>query len=660
MKLKKIPRYLALRSLTMGASLIIGFLSFSGMFTLWPVLPLAFASFGLSVAYEGEVYFQNIKGAWNKLFKRDHLKYQLANDYLLNNFPDNTLEDTCPQFYRDYEAQLNLLHQFGHKHLDKSSRAQKTQVEKTLRDMEKWFATQLFADKKETTKTAETYAEKLRAWLAENQQVKQDACKAKFGTQYRIFQGVKVFSILSGLFMGLGTTYLLVEALSVIPMFIALPFTTWPLLILPMASIAGIAYGLLTYNAVTDMISNDTLRKWFNSLKNHFTNDGITLQNVFISTTAVLLVALALVLTICTAGTWWTVAKETRPLFTWMGKMPGFVMGVINPLITGLSAVVFNLQNTSESLELIDTAARKKGSFFTRTFESIKRGFNVLLEQENWLQLLNPFRLLLKITLTPLRILLFLGHLISIGVTADRVPGVPQFLSALFGIISEGFEDFHYFVSPEHDHHHHEHDHHGHGDAEHQLHHKKVLRQERLSHNHGHNHDLDLPSQLLKLIFYPVYFLATSWDYFTSKINSDTRKPLSFNTAWKKQTGVEKEEAVTRPKNAPQPSVDWQLEQAVFRIEHYKAKHLQQVSIGSDIAKQKINALTGLQEELRGLIPTDHSKIETTLATAKRNPIYNTHRFFDSGKTETAMFIDELPQRIGLQVDSLGLSPTAL
>ena len=74
MKLKKIPYHLTLLLLTSGASLILGFLSFGGMLALSPLLPLAFAAFALSVAYEGEIYLQNIKGALNKLFKYNHMK----------------------------------------------------------------------------------------------------------------------------------------------------------------------------------------------------------------------------------------------------------------------------------------------------------------------------------------------------------------------------------------------------------------------------------------------------------------------------------------------------------------------------------------------------------------------------------------------------------
>jgi hypothetical protein len=662
MKLKKTPRYLAWAFLTIGASLIIGFLSFGGMYALWPLLPLASAGFGLSVAYEGEIYLQNIKGAWNKLFKRDYLKHQLANDYLLQNFPD-TEEDTCPQFFKDYETQLDLLHTFGHKHLNKASLPAKKQTEKTLRDMEKWFALQLFADNR-TTQT--TYERELRDWLDVNQQTE---WKTKLSQRQSTFRIVKAFSTLAALFMGLGTTYLLVEAFSVIPMISALSFALWPALIIPMALIAGVAYGLLTYNAVTDMISNDTLRQWYYKLRQDF-SDGLTVRNIFIATTALILMTLAVGLTICTAGTWWTVAQQARPLFAWMGKMPGFIMGVINPIITGLSAVVFNLQNSSETLTLIDNAIRTKGNVFARTLVSIKQGFAALQKHENWAQMLNPFRLLLTITIVPLRILFFLGHLISIGVTADRMPGVSQILSALLGIISEGFEDYHYFFASEHDHedeHNDEHNHeHGHGHEHGHDHvhaddnghehapkheHQQALRKERLDQSHTHNHDLDLPTVLLKITFSPIYFMAASWDCVFSKRNANTKKPLlSLNDACYKQLGIKKEETITLPNDAMHPSVQWQREHAIYRIERYKEKHLYQTAIGVDIAQQKIAALTGLQHDLCNEETTPDNAIREKLTSAAKNETYGIHRFFNNGTTKTASFIDELPQRINLRV----------
>lgn len=657
MKLKKIPKYLALTLLTAGASLILGFLSFGGMFAIWPVLSIAFGAFALAVAYEGEIYIQNIKGALNKLFKHNHLKNLLAQNYLLENFPDTAAED-CPVFFVDYKIQLELLHQFGHKKLDDDNQKIKNQLELTLVDMEKWFATQLFNEENdgiETNPRLLRYKKTLQAWLQIN---KQNEWKERYNSRQDTFKRVKIFSALAGFFMGIGSTYLLMEAFAVIPMFSAIAVTSLPFMIVPMAIIAGTAYGLLTYNAITDMINNDTLRTWYNKIKKDLSED-FGIRSVFIASSAIVLVLLATALTICTAGTWWTVAKEAQPLFTWMSKMPRFIMGIINPIITGLSAIAFNLQNTSESLEIIDNAARTKGNFIYRMGTAIREGFQSLRGHENWLQMLNPFRLLLKLTFLPLRILLFLGHLVAIGVTTDRVPGISQFLSALLGIVCEGLEDMHYFVPHAHHHVHEkatcEHEHEGHHHHEHEHKHEdkhfEVMLKERLGRKHGHSHDLDLPTRILRGIFSPIFGLAALWDSCTSQFNADTKKPtLNLKNAWKKQHAIPEDEPVDISSNAPKPSKDWQLEQAIFCIERHKEKHLSNAKIGQVIALEKNAALTALQREIGALNPgeMDSVAMKARLTEEKHVPLYNIHRFFDNGPTETASFLEALPQRIML------------
>jgi len=156
-------------------------------------------------------------------------------------------------FFKDYQAQLDRLAYFGHARLNEESSARKKQIEKTLGDMEKWFAQQLLSPPARLT----SYERQLQLWLANNDQAE---WQTRLAERLSAFKKVKAFSILAGIFMGLGTTYLLVEAFSIIPFFAALALTTWPYFIVPMAIIAGTAYGLLTYNAVTDMITNDTLR----------------------------------------------------------------------------------------------------------------------------------------------------------------------------------------------------------------------------------------------------------------------------------------------------------------------------------------------------------------------------------------------------------------
>ena len=694
MTLKKFSRNLVLHLLMVGASLIIGLLSFGGMFALWPIIPLAVATFVLSIAYEAEIYLQNIKGAWNKLFKHNFLERQLAKDFLRDNFPDaddehdheNHEHGECeheehdheeheqgehtheeensvptqqtpshPQFFKDYEIQLELLHVFGHKKLNAESKARKKHVEKTLRDMEKWFSLQLFAAAEQGS-TA--YENELREWIRGTARTAKLAdVKQRLQSQKTSFGWAKYFSIFAGIFMALGTTYLLVETFSIIPFLATIPFTIWPLLILPMAAIAGIAYGFLTYNATTDMLKDETVQEWLKylGLVSRAAEEASSEEEAYKKLgdsiggriTAWVLISLALGLTFCTAGTWWTVVKETRPLFNWMAKIPGLIIVIINAIVIGFSALVFNVVNTRESWEMILQMFAKSGKFFSYLGDLIVNSYEKLRAHENLFQIFNPFRILLALIVTPLRIVLFLGHLISIGVTADRIPGIPQIISALLGFISEFFEDLHYFFGHDHDDHEHaDHDHDEH-EHHHEQEHKKALIKERLGKGHGHNHDLDIPTKVLEGFFtyiVPLYYLAVLWDWGWSQLNSEQREantphPLSYEEAAEKM-GFHKEQDVQLPEDAPRPSTEWMLTHTVYRIERYKEKK-------SPTAAEN-TALSELQATLRGEA-ANTANIQDRLNTAADLPAYNGPRFFGSAPVP-GFLKEEVQQRVGLGV----------
>ena len=612
------------------------------MFALWPILPLAFTAFALSVAYEGEIYLQNITGAWNKLFKFKHLERQLAKRFLLDNFPKN---DACPEFFKDYDKQLKLVHAFEHKshqRLNQASQARKKREEKILADMEKWFALLLF---REEDQEQSEYVREVRAWLNETtQKIAREETILTLAQHSKAIGWMKKISALAGVFMTFGTTYLLIEAFSAIPFFATIAFTTWPLFIIPMALIAGMAYGLLTYNAITDMYNSDTVNKWLIDLhlrKNphsHQQEKSIT-RSIF----AIGLVALALMLTVCTAGTWWTVVKETRPLFLWMSKLPNFIMGVIHPLITGFSAVVFNLQNTHESLELIMSSIKDAGKHLYNALAAIPKGLKTLYKNENILQIINPARLLLTLTILPLRILLFVGHLISIGVTADRLPGVSTLFSALMGIISECFEDIHYFFghseaghSCGHHEHHQHHQHH-----QHHEHHEpqpderisaKKLREARLKEGAGHHHDLDIPTWLIESVFGPAYHLAAFWNCLFSQLNQNPEKRLSLSKAQEKM-GFKQEIDKNLVPTEEKPSTGWILTHAIQRLTRYKEKQLGGLE-NSGLAK--------LQTNLQGKNEVTKDQLNTVIFNAKET--INPHNFF-----AVKNFLNtELPERLHL------------
>lgn len=446
-KAKHIPLYL----LAVGASLSIGLLSFGGMFALWPLLPLAFVAFALSVGYEGEIYVQNIKGSFKKS-KANYLERKLAKECLLHDFKYTSGND-CPEFFKQYDALCAALEPFQHKNLDSDSKERKKLVEKKLSDMEKWFAQQLFSGENDK----ETVNQKaVRSWVKNKQMDQQESLASKWqkikAEQAWKFSGAKVFCVLAAIMMGAGTTYLLVGTFALIPFLAAVPITVVPMLILPMAFIAGLAYYRLIHNALTDMISDKILVTWYQKIKSNFEQEK-RIRGIFIFLGLTVFLSLTVLLSVCTAGTWWTVAKTTPALFSWMRRMPGFIMLVLNPVVSSLSTLLFNIQNISDTSKQADEATQGIDSliawlaaWFTMHVAAIQEDFHELRAKENWLQIFNPVRLLVNVLYTPLRFLAFLGHILSIGVTSDRVAGVSPIMSGALGAVNEGVEDIHYFV----------------------------------------------------------------------------------------------------------------------------------------------------------------------------------------------------------------------
>ena len=461
MSTKKIAYYALLTTLTIGASLILGLLSFGGFFAIYPFASYAGISFVLSVAYEGEIYFQNIKNALKKLLEPNFVDMELARSTLLLKFKTKNPQHTQLS-YKNYIQALKLSHSL-------SSAKQNTAleiIEEELYTFEKKFLKGLLNNP--------TFQSKLkqRRWQ---------------------FNLILLFSALSAIFMSLGTTYLLIETFSVIPFLATMPVALIPALIAPMALIAGIAYGLLTFNAVTEMVNNNTFHKWFSKLSLDIKTNGLTKKNMFMASSALILSLLALALTVCTAGTWWTIVKNTPPLFRWMRYIPRIVMSIIHPIIISTSSLIFILENTSNSLEMIDEIASSNTTLLD-VWSEFKKNIRNTYQRENIWQFMNPARLLLVLLVEPLLATLFIGHLISVALCTNRMPGLSDFYSALIGFISEGFEDLHYFTKPQND-----------CSAE------KLL-QERLGGGGGHSHEDDFPRRVIMLIASPLYAAATYWE----------------------------------------------------------------------------------------------------------------------------------------------------
>lgn len=674
LKAKKIPYYLIVFLLTLGAGLIVGLLSFGGMWAFmldwsigWTVTALVGGSLTAAVfsfVFEIEVFFQNTKKGIGKLINADYLK-QFFGEKFFNKFyrddkPNKTNEAEKPQLLKDYdlcEKQLTELKKQMSAAKEQIEKAQKIKdrtkrkaeiakyttqlaeykvtekkILKNQRTLKKIFTEVLFSKSIDKSDTANAYQVALKNWLDKgNRAVKHANIHNKLHKYERRYFWAKVFSIVSLPAYGIGTLFLLsnlFETVSVIALF-AGPIIASPMGIVVMSLIAGAAYGMLTFNAITDMMNNKTLQKW----RKNFFHNGLKYDAPWKKITmwiiGAALVVLALFITVCTAGTWWTATTNLPTFLGWLTNIPMRVIDAFRLTISitiGIATLIFDLQNTSESLEILDKGL--KGSF-DKEFQKIKKGFRDLWESEWTIEKLNPFRALLIITVVVVQVVLFLGHLLCMGVDSDQTPWdiSERFLTLASGIL-EFAVDFHYVGEifgggHKHDskepceahgsHEAHDHDHESHE-------------------SHGHEHHIDIPKIVAITVAYALFWLpAKIWSEVFGRIRcyclkpkSDSQSELKAGIASEVEPEIKEgtprvvQEAAPAPEAIPAPIVvvaapkqtlelsqEGQAELACYKMQKKAQHHLNSWfgSVGKSLAVEKhqgvIRKEIKLQKELR-------------------------------------------------------------
>jgi hypothetical protein len=571
--------------LTLGASLLLGLLSFSGMFALWPILGLAVASFALSVLYEGEIYKKNITQALDKLLDKNLILEKVGKEAIeqLLSLP----EQPKNAFIKDYLQA-------------KTSKKNKAHLKK----MDIWLGKLLLTNNPETAYQTEVLD------LFPNQNWKKRADTLNFRNQI-----LKAFSALTAVVMTLGTTYLLLDTITVLP-FLSIAPAMLPYIIIPLSFIAGIAYGFLTYNSLASFLLDHSLTEWWNNFKQQLIQKPTNLKQILFTVGAALIFTLNLTLTLCTAGTWWTVMNQSRALWGWLQHRGIQAIQWLTPLVMGIANLGFNTRNIVETIKAITPKTKTKTHEHHEHHEHHHHTPKETTEQK-----FNPFRFLLKLTYMPLRILLFIGHLISIGVTGDRMPGIPAIVSALLGIVSEGFEDAHYFFDLKalNEHHHHEED----EDDE----------------EHGHEHS-DLPNQILQLTFSPLFFLAALWHY---GFQNTTSKPKTLKECFNLMCGKEPHEHEhehCHEHTSSELSKSWYVEESMM-IVHEQIERLKTCSHNPELIKDKLEILKSIETQCK----QPETIKQDTLDGALQHPCIKTHRyrFFNAQEpTETARAVQEV------------------
>ncbi len=556
---RKIPFYLTVFFLTLGASLIVALLSFGGMWAFMLDLGIKWSTAALltgsltaaffSGVFELEIYWQNTKKGWGKIVNGDYLRDFFAAKFFKKFYLNNAAKDNeaeKPQFLKDYDIctkQLSTLKKLKQElsnqikdamarkasiaeYEDKlaAHKATEKKVLKNQKALKKIFAQVLFSKSITQSDKANAYKNQLKTWLEKDPRATkhQNIYKKLEKRQHRYFWA-KIFSVVSSIASGIGTLFLLSSIFETVPA-IALfagPLLASPVGIILMSLVAGAAYGMLIFNSITDMMDNKTIQKWY---KNFFKEDGLkfkeekyaTAKKVAMWILGATFVVLAGFISVCTAGTWWMATKNLPGFLSFVKGAPARVIYALRltiSVVIGLATLIFDLENTSQSLEILRKGL--DGEFYKK-YQKIKGDFNTLWDSEWTIEKLNPFRALLIVTVVVVQVVLFFGHLVCMGVDSDQTPwDISERFLTFWSSILEFATDLHYVADKFGGHNHdanepcHGHGAPGHAHA-HGDHEANALEEEK--DDHGHEHHIDIPKIVAMTIAHALFWVpAMIW-----------------------------------------------------------------------------------------------------------------------------------------------------
>lgn len=463
MRLKKTKalRYVIATFLTIGTVLSVGFLSFSGLWIIYPYIIPAILAFFLSGVIEGKVYGTSIfKGlARLKLLTSNAEKYLLFSE--LNKFLGKSsfeakykcyfLNDYCNQ-RKEYKALKNN---------PNANEEDIQEAKKRLEELKDYFYQQL----KETNGASDTNSYISLAF--KNASINELKSAKRSAWFLRFFW---VISILTGIVSGFVTAFAVQEAITV-GLALSLSATALSAIVWPVAIFAAIGATFLLYYVITDIVKNDAIERAFSKTfqlfkKNNQESLGAYLFRLLaLSIVVAGITALTLFATAASGGTSWVVMRKGIALLA--PKMPVFVaycasailipINFATDLIYGFSTTLQTINNCKSMFQPIFEVVKHPIKGIKTFCSSIEIKLDEVKQEESWGQFFNPFRILAKLIITPLQSLIFIGHLISIGLTTDRFFNVPPIVVAGGCAGSELLQDLCFFTTE--DDHNHPHDH---------------------------------------------------------------------------------------------------------------------------------------------------------------------------------------------------------
>lgn len=463
LKKTKVLRYVVATSLTMGTILSVGFLSFSGLWIIYPYIIPATLAFFLSGVIEGKVFGTSIfKGlARLKLLSPNGEKHLLFSELnkLLSMKDESWVNSQC-RFLQDYCNQRKK-----YKALKNNPSANEEDVKEAkqrLEELKDYLYQQM--NKPNDSDIEDPYVSQAikEASLIELNSAKRSVWFLRF---------FWLISILVGIVSGFVTAFAVQEAITV-GLALSLSVTALSAIVWPVAIFAAIGATFLLYYAITDIVKNDAIVKACSKTLKLFkrsTEESIgayLLRLLALSIVVMGITSLTVFATAASGGTCWIVMQKGIKLLA--PKLPIFVaycastilipINFATDLIYGFSTTVQTIDNCKGIFQAIFDIIKHPIKAIKNFCTNIETKLNNLKEKESWGQFFNPFRILAKLIISPLQSLVFIGHLISIGLTTDRFMNVPPPLVAGVCAVAEGLQDLS-FLTTEEGHNHAQHDH---------------------------------------------------------------------------------------------------------------------------------------------------------------------------------------------------------
>ena len=420
-----------LKSLVLGiplifaSTLVVSLLAFSGMEAIYPGLSYGISAAILAGVIEGEVVGQNIASALTMISYGVHyLEHQACQRKLLELSKKNTEKENLYYDYLKFRGELRALEQLSKR--NEKDKDKIKNLQKLIADIEAMFRLSVY-------KQEEDLRFEAKGALFGNQE--KNRLKAKIKRNNTVGGiGLVLLAPTACFAYTLLSSGQLVDVLPVFLPHLAFASISW--MVWPLAILAGIEFSIRVSKTLISIIDNETVQKIAKMVRDAFKSDKTTLlKKLRIAFGSLTLVSLVILATLFTVGTWWNFAQTGVHLVPGLKRLGAKLVSVLIP-IAGTGELLFSLENTGESV--------KNLGVFNLLFRSLKHRIAKAWKEESTMQFFNPFRFAYKVIDMTWRLSFFTLHVLSIGLTGDRFPGIPSYLTAIISAGNEGLVDLHY------------------------------------------------------------------------------------------------------------------------------------------------------------------------------------------------------------------------